>query len=145
MWAKAASPSTMCVRLSHVGRHCQYFIKMETINPIAASFSIAHGATETVRNVIASHVFLRRSNLPLVSRRLPPRGLVAGVAVLHFVRNDRFLSSVSEAPPREPRSGLRAVAMRICQVEIGCLAQEEIASSLTLLAMTYLMITLKRY
>ena len=36
-------------------------------------------------------------------------------------------------------------AIPIRQVEIGCMAQEEIASSLTLLAMTYLMITLKRY
>ena len=39
----------------------------------------------------------------------------------------------------------RSEAIPICQVETACLAQEEIASSLTLLAMTYLTTMLKRY
>ena len=39
----------------------------------------------------------------------------------------------------------RSEAIPICQVETACLAQEEIASSLTLLAATYLTTMLKRY
>jgi hypothetical protein len=60
---------------------------------------MAQSATQTVRNVIASRVCLRRSNLPLISRRLPPRVLVA---VLHFVRNDRFLGSEAKESPPSP-------------------------------------------
>jgi hypothetical protein len=71
---------------------------------VTASSSMACAATQAVRNVIASRVFLRRSNLPLVSRRL-----------LHFVRNDRFLSSVSEAVPTV--EGVIFHRLALCAVE----------------------------